>query len=201
MRELGRAVTAFYGENPARSAHFGRIVNARHHARLRGLLEGSPGRIELGGQWDSADHYFAPTVITGVAADAPLMREEIFGPILPVLEVADLGEAVRFVNARPSPLALYIFTGSPATAEAVLAGTRAGGTCINDTVLQFAHPHLPGGGVGPSGLGKGHGRFGFEAFSNPRGVLRGARFSPVQWLYPPFTARVRRLIDLTLRYL
>ena len=201
VRELGRAVTAFYGENPARSAHFGRIVNSRHHARLRGLLEGSPGRIELGGQWDTADHYFAPTVITGVAADAPLMREEIFGPILPVLEVADLGEAVRFVNARPSPLALYVFTGSPATAEAVLAGTRAGGTCINDTVLQFAHPHLPGGGVGPSGLGKGHGRFGFEAFSNLRGVLRGARFSPVQWLYPPFTARVRRLIDLTLRYL
>jgi aldehyde dehydrogenase (NAD+) len=200
VRELGRAVTAFYGPSPEHSPDYGRILNGRHHARLRGLLEGSPGRIEFGGAWDVPGNYFAPTVITGVAPDAPLMSEEIFGPILPVLEVADLGEAMRFVNARPKPLALYVFTASAATAEAVLAGTRAGGSCINDTMLQFAHPHLPGGGVGGSGVGKAHGRFGFQAFSNERAVLRSSRFSPVQWLYPPFTAKVRKLIDLTLRY-
>jgi aldehyde dehydrogenase (NAD+) len=204
VQELGRAVAAFYGESPADrrcNPDFARIINARHHARLRGLLEGSPGRIELGGDWDAETNYFAPTVITGVAPEAPLMREEIFGPILPVLEVADLDEAVGFVNARPKPLALYLFTGRPGAAEAILARTSAGGSCINDTVLQFAHPHLPGGGVNRSGLGKAHGYFGFQAFSNARGILRSSRFSPIQWMYPPFTPVVRRLIDLTLRHL
>jgi aldehyde dehydrogenase (NAD+) len=129
------------------------------------------------------------------------MREEIFGPILPVLEVADMDAAVAFVNARPKPLALYVFTGRPAAAEAILARTSAGGSCINDTVLQFAHPHLPGGGVNRSGLGKAHGYFGFQAFSNARGILRSRPLlSPVQWMYPPFTPRVRRLIHWTLKY-
>jgi aldehyde dehydrogenase (NAD+) len=204
VQELGLAVAAFYGDSPAdrrRNPDYARIINARHHTRLRGLLEGSPGRIELGGDWDAEANYFAPTVITGVAPEAPLMREEIFGPILPVLEVADLDEAVGFVNARPKPLALYLFTGRPEAGEAILARTSAGGSCINDTMLQFAHPHLPGGGVNRSGLGKAHGYFGFQAFSNARGILRSSRFSPIQWMYPPFTPTVRRLIDLTLRHL
>ena len=204
VRELGRAVASFYGETPAerrRSPDYARIINARHHARLRGLLEGSPGRIELGGDWDEGENYFAPTVITGVAPDAPLMREEIFGPILPVLEVEDMDAAVAFVNARPKPLALYVFTSRAGAAEAILARTRSGGACINDTVLQFVHPHLPAGGVNRSGLGKAHGQFGFQAFSNARGILRSSAWhSPIQWMYPPFTPGVRRLIDLTLRF-
>ena len=118
-----------------------------------------------------------------------------------MLEVADLDEAVGFINARPKPLALYLFTGRPEAGEAILARTSAGGSCINDTMLQFAHPHLPGGGVNRSGLGKAHGYFGFQAFSNARGMLRSSRFSPIQWMYPPFTPTVRRLIDLTLRHL
>ena len=201
---LGRAVAAFYGASAAdrqRNPDFARIVNARHLGRLRGLLEASPGRIELGGDWDARDNYFAPTVVTGVAEEAPLMQEEIFGPILPVLEVPDLDAAVRFVNRRPKPLALYVFTRRLATAEGVLARTSAGGSCINDTVLHFAHPGLPAGGVNASGLGKAHGHHGFQAFSNARGVLRSRRFSTIQWMYPPFTPRVRRLIGLALRYL
>ena len=203
VRELGRAVAEFYGASPAErraSPDYARIINARHLARLRELLERSGGRIELGGEWDAADNYFAPTIVTGVPAEAPLMREEIFGPVLPVLEVADLEEAVRFVNARPKPLALYVFTGSAARAESILARTSAGGSCVNDTVLQFAHPNLPGGGVNRSGLGRAHGQFGFQAFSNARGVLNSSRFSPIQWMYPPYSPGVRRLIDLTLRY-
>jgi aldehyde dehydrogenase (NAD+) len=205
VAELGRAVRAFYGQAPADRRHspdYGRIINGRHLDRLRGLLAASGGRIELGGEWDAADNYFAPTVVTGVPPDAPLMREEIFGPILPVLAIADMDAAVRFVNARPRPLALYVFTGRKATAEAILAGTAAGGSCVNDTVLHFTHPGLPAGGVGGSGIGKAHGLAGFEAFSNARGILRSpARYSPAQWLYPPYTAGVRRLIDLTMRYL
>ena len=204
VRELAGAVAAFYGASPAErqaSPDYARIINARHHARLRGLLEGSPGRIELGGDWDAADNYFAPTIVTGVAPEAPLMREEIFGPILPVLEVDDMDAAVAFVNARPKPLALYLFTGRADSAERILARTSAGGSCINDTVLQFVQPHLPGGGVNRSGLGKAHGHAGFLAFSNARGILRSRPWlSPIQWMYPPFTQRVRRLIDLTLRH-
>jgi len=203
VAELKRAVAGFYGATPderRRSPDFARIVNARHHARLRALLADSPCRIELGGDWDAGERYFAPTLVTGVPPGAPLMSEEIFGPILPVLEVADMDEAVGFVEARPRPLALYYFTGRPGAAGDLLARTSAGGSCINDTVLQFVHPHLPGGGVGASGMGKAHGRFGFEAFSNARGILRSSRFSPIQWLYPPFTGTVRKLIQFTLRH-
>jgi aldehyde dehydrogenase (NAD+) len=204
LAELGRAVAALYGGTEAErrsSPDYGRIIHARHLDRLRGLLEGSPGQVVLGGQWDAQDNYFAPTLVSGVPEDAPLMREEIFGPILPVLAVPDMDAAVRFVNARPKPLAMYVFTSRRATAERIVARTTAGGTCINDTVLQFAHPNLPGGGVNTSGLGKAHGYFGFQAFSNARPVLRSSRLAPIQWLYPPYTPRVRRLISLTLRFL
>ncbi len=201
--ELERAVAAFYGPVPGRRRNpdYPRIVNEHHHARLRRLLADSPGRIRVGGDWDADDRYFAPTLVTGVAPGAPLMQEEIFGPILPVLACPGPEAMAAFVNARPKPLALYVFTGRAATAEALLARTTAGGTCINDTVLQFAHPGLPGGGVNASGLGKAHGRYGFQAFSNARAVLRSPTgYSPAQWLYPPFKARARRVIDLMLRF-
>jgi aldehyde dehydrogenase (NAD+) len=205
VEELGRAVARFYGATPAerrRNPDYARILNARHHARLRRLLADSGGRVAVGGDWDEADRYFAPTVVTGVAEDAPLMREEIFGPILPVLPVPDLEAAVAMLGARPKPLALYVFTARRARAEALLARTTAGGSCVNDTVLQFVHPGLPGGGVNASGFGKAHGRHGFQAFSNARGILRSPRwYSPAQWLYPPYTPWVRRLIHLVVRHL
>jgi aldehyde dehydrogenase (NAD+) len=204
VAELGRAVAEFYGSTPAArrdNPDYTRIVNARHHARLRRLLEDSRGRVELGGDWDLESRFFAPTVVTGVTPEDPLMGEEIFGPILPVLRVPDLAAAVAMVDARPKPLALYLFTGRPERAEVLLARTSAGGTCINDTVLHFIHPGLPGGGVNASGFGKAHGYHGFQAFSNARGILASPRrWSPVQWLYPPYTPRVRRLIDLALRH-
>jgi aldehyde dehydrogenase (NAD+) len=204
VAELERAVRAFYGAGPEQwqaSPDFARIISRRHLDRLTGLLAASGGQIVLGGQADPAHNYLAPTLVTGVATDSPLMAEEIFGPILPILKVANLEAAVRFVNARPKPLALYVFSDRPARAEAVLAGTTAGGSCVNDTVLHFAHPSLPGGGVGPSGFGKAHGVHGFQAFSNARGVVRQrTRFSLARMLYPPFTARIRRLLDLMLRF-
>ena len=204
VEELERAVAAFYGATPAQRRacpDFARIVNARHHARLRRLLQDSPGRVRLGGDWDEADNYFAPTLVTDVPLDAPLMGEEIFGPILPVLRVPDLEAAVRLVNARPKPLALYVFTARRKRAEALLARTTAGGSCINDTVLHFVQPGLPGGGVNASGLGKAHGYHGFQAFSNARGVLASSRrYSPVQWMYPPYTQAVRKFIDIALRF-
>jgi aldehyde dehydrogenase (NAD+) len=202
--ELKQAFTAFYGATPeARQASpdLARIINDRHFARIQALLTGSAAQVAFGGETDAATRYISPTVLTEVDPTSPVMQEEIFGPLLPVLKVKDMDEAVAFVNARPKPLALYVFSGSRRTAEDLIARTTAGGTCIDDTVLHFAHTGLPTGGVNTSGFGKAHGRHGFEAFSNARGILRQrTRFSAIQLMYPPYTGFVRRMIDLTLRY-
>ncbi|WP_257304128.1 aldehyde dehydrogenase family protein [Geothrix campi] len=204
VEELKQAFTAFYGVTPeARQASpdLARIINDRHFTRLQSLLSGSAAQIAFGGATDAASRYIEPTILTGVDPASPVMQEEIFGPLLPVLKVRDMADAVAFVNARPKPLALYVFSGSRRTAESLIARTTAGGTCINDTVLHFAHTGLPTGGVNTSGFGKAHGRHGFEAFSNARGILRQrTRFSAIQLMYPPYTGFVRRMIDLTLRY-
>lgn len=202
--ELMGAFEAFYGATPeARRAcpDLARIINDRHFTRLRALLSGSKAQVAFGGEMDAATRYIGPTVLTEVAPTAPIMQEEIFGPLLPVLRVEDMDEAVAFVNARPKPLALYVFSRSRRNAEALVARTTAGGSCINDTVLHFIHTGLPTGGVNTSGFGKAHGRHGFEAFSNARGILRQpTRVSAIQLMYPPYTNFVRRMIDLTLKY-
>ncbi len=204
VAELKLAFEAFYGADPqARKASpdFPRIINDRHHGRLAGLLRDSKGLVVFGGEQDAETRYLAPTLVTEPDPGSPLMQEEIFGPILPILKVPDMDAAVAFVNARPKPLALYVFSGNRRTAEALVARTTAGGGCINDTVLHFVHTGLPTGGVNTSGFGKAHGFHGFEAFSNARGTLRQrTRFSAIQLMYPPYTGFVRRMIDLTLRY-
>ena len=204
VEELKQAFEAFYGTTPeARKASpdLARIINGRHFNRLASLLGDSAAQVAFGGTTEAATRYIEPTILTGVDPASPIMQEEIFGPLLAVLKVNDMDEAVAFVNARPKPLALYIFNGSRRTAEDLIARTTAGGTCINDTVLHFAHTGLPTGGVNTSGFGKAHGVHGFEAFSNARGILRQrTRFSAIQLMYPPYTGFVRRMIDLTLRY-
>jgi len=204
VAELKQAFETFYGADPeARKASpdFARIINPRHHTRLAGLLRDSKGLVVLGGEMDADTNYLAPTLLTEVDPASPVMQEEIFGPILPILKVPDMAAAVAFVNARPKPLALYVFSGSRRNAEDLVARTTAGGGCINDTVLHFVHTGLPTGGVNTSGFGKAHGFHGFEAFSNARGTLRQrSRWSAIQLMYPPYTGFVRRMIDLTLNY-
>lgn len=204
VEALRRAFETFYGTDPeARKASpdLARIITPRHHARLAGLLRDSKGLVVFGGEQDTDSRYLSPTVITEVDPNSPIMQEEIFGPLLPVLKVPDMDAAVAFVNARPKPLALYVFSGRRRNAEALVARTTAGGGCINDTVLHFVHTGLPTGGVNTSGFGKAHGFHGFQAFSNARGVLRQrTRFSAIQLMYPPYTGFVRRMITLTLKY-
>jgi aldehyde dehydrogenase (NAD+) len=204
VEELKAVLTHFYGADAAArqaSPDLARIINDRHFIRLQALLSGSAAQLAFGGEVDSATRYFGPTLLTEVDPASPIMQEEIFGPLLPILKVPDMEAAVAFVNARPKPLALYVFNGSQSRAEDLVARTTAGGGCINDTVLHFAHTGLPTGGVNTSGFGKAHGVHGFEAFSNARGILRQrTRFSAIQLMYPPYTGFVRRMIDLTLRY-
>ncbi len=170
--EVTANIGSFYGEDPRSSPRYGRIVNARHFDRIISLLSGHAAVI--GGESDRDMLYISPTLVDGVSPDAPLMQEEIFGPLLPVIAYADLEEAIAFVAARPKPLALYFFSADKAKQRWVLARTTCGGCCINDVMAHHAHPMLPFGGVGASGFGRYHGKAGFDTFSNLKSVLSRA---------------------------
>jgi aldehyde dehydrogenase (NAD+) len=192
---LRRAVIALYGEDPQGSDDYGRIVNERHVDRLRGLLDaGGFESVVVGGTSDRTRRYVAPTILAGVDSSAAVMQEEIFGPILPVIAVDDVDSAVRFVSDRPHPLALYVFTGEPETADRIVARTRSGGVGVNLTLLQAGVAELPFGGVGPSGTGAYHGEAGFERFSHRRSVLTKPTWLDPSVLYPPYTRWKRTVL-------
>jgi aldehyde dehydrogenase (NAD+) len=180
---LKRAILQFYGEDPQKTPDYGRIINRKHLDRLTGYL--SSGQIEHGGQHDPSDLYLAPTILTGVPAEASLMQEEIFGPILPVLEFDKLDDVLALLRDRPTPLALYLFTRDHATQERVLTATRSGGVCLNDTVTHIFGKGLPLGGLGESGLGAYHGKASFDCFTHYRSVLRRSFRFDSKLRYPP----------------
>jgi aldehyde dehydrogenase (NAD+) len=202
IERLKAAVEKMYGQSEAArkaTPDFARIIDDGHFTRVSGLVEETVrggAVVELGGSADAAERYIAPTILSNVTLDAPIMREEIFGPVLPVLAFASLDEALLQINARPKPLALYIFSKKPKTAERVIDATSAGGTLVNDTVLHFAHPNLPAGGVGASGMGNYHGRYGFKAFSHERAVMRQSKATLAPQLAPPYTRKTRSLLAM-----
>jgi acyl-CoA reductase-like NAD-dependent aldehyde dehydrogenase len=183
LEALRTAIHDFHGEDPRQSAAFGRIINRRHFDRIVGLLD--CGRTVTGGSHDADDLYISPTVLTDVPPDAPVMREEIFGPVLPVVEFGDIGEVLAHLGDQPAPLALYLFTSERETQERVLSATRSGGVCINDTITHILGKDLPFGGLGESGMGAYHGRTGFDEFSHRRAVLRRSFFPDPAFRYPP----------------
>ncbi|MBQ1097207.1 aldehyde dehydrogenase family protein [Streptomyces sp. b94] len=167
---LVRAVEGLYGTDPAQSAEYARIVNERHFDRLTGLLDS--GRVVVGGGSDRTEKYLAPTVLADVAPEAPVMREEIFGPILPIVTVPGLDEAIDFVNDRDKPLALYVFSESDTTRERFAAETSSGGLGHGLPLAHLTVSDLPFGGVGESGMGNYHGRYSIETFSHRKAVLK-----------------------------
>ncbi|MFE9118435.1 aldehyde dehydrogenase family protein [Streptomyces sp. NPDC007172] len=167
--EFARAVEALFGADPQSSREFGRIVNERHFDRLATLLDS--GRTVTGGATDRATKYIAPTVLADVDPKSPVMREEIFGPVLPVVTVADLDEAIGFINDRDKPLALYAFTESDRTRERLAAETSSGGLGFGLPLAHLTVSDLPFGGVGESGMGNYHGRYSIETFSHRKAVL------------------------------
>ncbi len=186
VAKLQATLKEFFGEDPQRSKDYGRIVNARHHKRLMGLLPGS-GDTVAGGTGDEADRYLAPTILVNVSEDSPIMRDEIFGPILPVLKVENLEQAIGFINARPKPLALYLFSASEASYEQVVSRTSSGGMVMNHAIVHLGVHSLPFGGVGESGMGAYHGKHSFDTFSHKKAVLKkGFRLDPT-FAYPPYT--------------
>ncbi|MEV0221908.1 aldehyde dehydrogenase family protein [Streptomyces sp. NPDC050704] len=166
---LLKAVETLYGSDPASSAEYGRIVNERHFDRLSGLLDS--GRVVVGGDRDRATKYIAPTVLADVAPEAPVMREEIFGPILPIVTVPGLDEAIAFINDRDKPLALYVFSESDTTRQRIADETSSGGLGFGLPLAHLTVSDLPFGGVGESGMGNYHGRYSIETFSHRKAVL------------------------------
>jgi acyl-CoA reductase-like NAD-dependent aldehyde dehydrogenase len=191
LTEIQKCVGEFYGDDPAQSPDYARLISRRHFERLEPLLK--DGEIVIGGQTKPEEKYIAPTVMDQVSWESPVMQEEIFGPILPVLEYTDLKEAIAQINARPKPLALYIFSKDKQKQEQVLQETSSGGVCINDTVMQVGVSTLPFGGVGDSGIGSYHGKASFDTFSHYKSVLKkGFRFDP-NWRYPPYKDKLSLL--------
>ena len=195
LTALTDAVTTFYGDDPQQSADYARIVNEGHHDRLMKLLsDGGYEATVFGGTGDRGTRYVAPTALTGVKADAAVMADEIFGPILPVLAIGDVDEAIRFVNDREKPLALYAFSSDDDTLEHVVANTSAGGVTLNHAVLHLAVPDLPFGGVGQSGIGAYHGKSGFDTFSHFKPVLDKPTRPDPALMYPPYNANKQKII-------
>jgi aldehyde dehydrogenase (NAD+) len=194
-----RAATAAMGD-----ASRGIIVNERHASRVKRLIDqavAQGAKVFLGG--NAEGRKIDATVLTDVPPDSAVMQEEIFGPILPVLTYRSLNEAFELIAGKEHPLVLYLFSRNRKVAQQVLRATRAGGTAINHTLIHFYQLDLPFGGVGHSGVGKSHGFAGFEAFSNPRGVLdQRLPFSAIEMLYPPYKGKLKEfLIDFTVRWL
>jgi aldehyde dehydrogenase (NAD+) len=180
LAALRAEIAQRYGPAPQESKDFGRMVNVSHTQRVKNLLDQGGYEVVCGGEVDVERRYVAPTVLRGVAPDAAVMGEEIFGPVLPVLTFDDLTEVTDAINAGDKPLALYVFTASDETVEQVLSTTSSGGVCVNDAISHLLVSSLPFGGVGDSGYGSYHGRWGFETFSHRRAVYRRP-----SWLIDP----------------
>lgn len=191
VEALIQQIRAMYTSAPLANPDYPQIINQRHFERLAGLMQS--GVIAHGGQLDPASRRIAPTLLTDVDWDSPVMQEEIFGPLLPILPYRRLEEALDRIRQRPKPLALYLFTRSKAVEARVLREVSFGGGCVNDTVLHLATSHMPFGGVGESGMGGYHGRYSFETFSHFKSVLKRWAKPDVSLRYAPYDGKMKRL--------
>ena len=198
LQLLQERFASCFGSDPLASPDLGSIVNDAQFARLNGLLEGarSRGQVLCGGQSDPQRRRIAPSLIRVESPNDPLMQEELFGPLLPVLSVANLEEAITQINQRPKPLALYLFSQRRAAQQEILRRTSSGGVCFNDVVLQAGITDLPFGGVGASGMGTYHGEAGFRTFSHQRSVLRRSFLLDLPFRYPPYAGKLPLLQKL-----
>jgi len=200
LAELDAAVTRLFGADPQASESYGRIVSDRHFVRLTALMSGK--KPVVGGTSDEKSRYIAPSILTDVVPEDVLMQEEIFGPILPVLTVADAAEAIAFINARPKPLALYVYSADKHVRRAFESETSSGALDVNVGLVHMSVPDLPFGGVGASGSGAYHGRVSFERFSHLKPVVsKPLTLDTLALIYPPYTANKAKLAKNLLRRL
>jgi aldehyde dehydrogenase (NAD+) len=191
MSKIVDQIKHHYGENPKTSPDFPRIINQRNFERLKKLLKNS--RVAAGGETDASERYIAPTVLDEVDWQDEVMQDEIFGPILPVMEFEKLDDALKHISERPKPLALYYFSSKKTNKEKVLQQVSFGGGCINDTLLHFGSHSIPVGGVGNSGLGAYHGKESFLAFSHSKGIVKKRTSIDIPLRYPPYRGKMKWL--------
>lgn len=200
LTEMKTAFSHLYGKEIKKNPDFGRIVNERHMERLQKILEQDAKYLFCGGEADTLQRYIEPAILDlGKDQNAASMQEELFGPILPVLSYHKLEDAVRFVNKRAKPLALYLFTKKRSAEKFVLERVSSGGVCVNDTISHLINPDLPFGGVGASGMGQYHGKYSFDTFTHEKSVF----YKPADWnlpvYYPPFTKGKMNLVKFFLK--
>lgn len=187
IEALKNEITNMYGEQPRDSKDYARIINQKHFSRLQALL--SMGDIIVGGQCDENELYIAPTLMENIDLDSKLIQEEIFGPILPILTFENLEEVIHFINARATPLALYLFSKNKREQQRIISQVPFGGGCMNDCLMHVANYHLPFGGLGESGMGQYHGRYSFETFSHRKSIYKKNTWLDSNLQYPPYTSR------------
>lgn len=183
IKAFAKEIEKLHGKNIQESRHYVRLVNDRAFERVAGYLR--DGKIVFGGHTDAAERYIEPTLLADVDPESKVMQEEIFGPVLPMIEFTDRSAAINFINRREKPLALYYF-GKVKDGEEVLQRTSSGGACINDTIMHIANENIPFGGVGNSGMGHYHGRLSFEAFSHKRSVVTTTTLFDLPFRYMPY---------------
>jgi len=195
VHEYKKALKSFFPENDM--SRMVTIISDKHYKRLKGLL--SDGRIILGGRCDDERRFIEPTLIDNVDLSSPIMKEEIFGPILPVIAYDNLDECINIIRSLPKPLALYVFSEDRKTINKIFRSCSFGGGCINDTILHLANPRLPFGGVGNSGMGSYHGKKSFETFTHYRSVLKQSSKFDIPLRYMPYTDNKLKLLKNILR--
>ncbi len=191
IEALKKQITAFYGEDIKNNPDYGRIVNQRHFERLLLLMQ--DGTIVFGGETDANQRFISPTIIDNITWDSPLMQEELFGPLLPILTFDKIGDVVKELQQRDKPLALYLFTTDKATEELFIHNVPFGGGCLNTTLMHMLNTHLPFGGVGNSGYGHYMGKWGFDMFSHKKSVYNRALSDDPAPVFPPYSDNVKMI--------
>ncbi len=191
MEKATGYIKKFYGENPLLSSDYNRIINKNHYDRLLRLLNN--GRLVYGGTLNEDELYISPTIIDQVGWEDPVMQEEIFGPILPILLFRNVDEVIEMISKQPKALALYVFSHNKAVQDLLIKRIQFGGGCINDTIIHASSPYLPLGGVGESGMGAYHGRNSFNTFTHAKSITKKSNLLDIGWRYPPYAGKLNLL--------
>lgn len=197
IQQMRQVIWEFFGEMHPDHPDFGHIVNEKRFDELSSYLE--QGNILLGGQTDREKRFIAPTLMDDVSLNSPIMQEEIFGPILPILTYKSLNEAKEIISRNPQPLSLYLFTEDKAVENEILRDVQFGGGAINNTIVHLSNPHLPFGGVGSSGFGRYHGKYSFDTFTHLKSVMKTGTWLDVKLRYPPYSINKTKLAKLFIR--
>lgn len=190
VKEMKLVIKEFFGEKAEESPDLARIINSKHFNRIKSLVDAQPEKnIICGAEYNKKELYISPTIIDNVSSEDPIMQEEIFGPILPIIEYSKINDAIKLINSKDKPLAFYIFSEDEDIQSKLLKSCSSGGVSINDTMIHSACHNLPFGGVGKSGMGKYHGRFSFETFSNTKAVSKRSMLFDIPVKYAPYTKK------------